>query len=533
MSDRKTAVILCAGKSYRMWPICSFKSKLFLSLKNKPLIINIINSILETGIKRFIFICNKENVELIKLTIKKVYSSFIETLFLIQEHQNGPLSAFLLSYKYIDGPTMLSVSDSFVKLPLTNINNYLLLYKVNNNESKKYCVLNNGNLIDKKSINSKDFCDALVGTYYFNDYLKLKSTMKKILSTNIKNDEISVLLNEFGMEKFDKIYTEFWYDLGSIDNYYLVKNNNFQKREFNKLEIINNSIIKYTNNLNEINYYKELEYPTNKLFPQIYKLSSNFYEMEYIDYMNFSEYFKYYSFNFDNLLSHYKYIVYVINKNLWSQPNKYLYDKESLFKMYVEKTINRLSQWEKFLKLKSKKIIVNDEEYESFDILWKKINPHLEKIINTGNKYWRRIHGDLNFSNILFSFDNRQIKLIDPRGNFGNSVSDGDIRYEFAKLRQCYHGNYDYIMDDLYELDEIFINKYKLRYYFEQINFKSFDLILNKYKVDINEVEVIEALLFLSMIPLHYENKQRQMVFYIKGIELLNKAIKKGTDDYD
>jgi hypothetical protein len=42
---------------------------------------------------------------------------------------------------------------------------------------------------------------------------------------------------------------------------------------------------------------------------------------------------------------------------------------------------------------------------------------------------------------------------------------------------------------------------------------------------DIKQIKLIEGLLFLSMIPLHADNKKRQIVMYCKAIELLNEAI--------
>ena len=39
-------------------------------------------------------------------------------------------------------------------------------------------------------------------------------------------------------------------------------------------------------------------------------------------------------------------------------------------------------------------------------------------------------------------------------------------------------------------------------------------IIFRKLNVDLKEIELIEALLFLSMIPLHYDDSDRQLAFY-------------------
>ena len=54
---------------------------------------------------------------------------------------------------------------------------------------------------------------------------------------------------------------------------------------------------------------------------------------------------------------------------------------------------------------------------------------------------------------------------------------------------------------------------------------KIFDKEAVKNGFDAQEIKFIEGLLFLSMIPLHVDNLQRQTVFYLKSLELLNDVI--------
>ncbi len=41
---------------------------------------------------------------------------------------------------------------------------------------------------------------------------------------------------------------------------------------------------------------------------------------------------------------------------------------------------------------------------------------------------------------------------------------------------------------------------------------------------DLRKIELIEALLFLSMIPLHGENLKHQMVMLATGLDILNRV---------
>ena len=48
------------------------------------------------------------------------------------------------------------------------------------------------------------------------------------------------------------------------------------------------------------------------------------------------------------------------------------------------------------------------------------------------------------------------------------------------------------------------------------------DAEIDKMGYSIDEIEIIEILLFISLIPLHAENKMRQKVFFLRAIQILN-----------
>ena len=118
-------------------------------------------------------------------------------------------------------------------------------------------------------------------------------------------------------------------------------------------------------------------------------------------------------------------------------------------------------------------------------------------------------------------------KLLDPRGNFGVDTIYGDSRYDIAKLRHSYHGLYDYITQGLYYFKEISSNCFEYKFLTSNIvNPTIFDEIVKKYGYDINDIELIEGLLFASMIPLHADDKKAQIMYYIEASKCFNNQIK-------
>ena len=143
------------------------------------------------------------------------------------------------------------------------------------------------------------------------------------------------------------------------------------------------------------------------------------------------------------------------------------------------------------------------------------------------------LHGDFCFSNILFDSRMGNIKVVDPRGlsKLGLPLSHGDLRYDLAKLTHSVIGLYDFIMAGAFDL------KFTLSQ--EQC---SFDLLIHadervKSIQDVymshtffantsaRSVIPLTVLLFLSMLPLHSDDKNRQMALLANAMRLYSDFI--------
>ena len=49
-----------------------------------------------------------------------------------------------------------------------------------------------------------------------------------------------------------------------------------------------------------------------------------------------------------------------------------------------------------------------------------------------------------------------------------------------------------------------------------------FNKVCNQYGYDSIEISFIEAILFLTMIPLHMDSVERQIIFYLKAVHYFN-----------
>lgn len=272
-------------------------------------------------------------------------------------------------------------------------------------------------------------------------------------------------------------------------------------------------------------WFKEIENTDfEKITPKFYKNNkfSTEYGIEYYDYLTLSEYMTFYPLS--------DYSKKIIFETILSKLLK-IYDKNKIVSLefnelfrqiLIEKTRNRIKKWNRQDLVNKEIIKINNKDYTGLLQCLNKLLPYIEKICEKTIDYVTIIHGDVAFSNILFSSRSLNFKLIDARGNFGIDTIYGDYRYDLAKLRHCYHGRYDEIVNDLFEIEEQ--KNLKCKFY-KNIEYKEYDKIMLKNNININDIELIEGLLFISMIPLHNDYPDRQLAFFCQGIKILNNQL--------
>ena len=215
------------------------------------------------------------------------------------------------------------------------------------------------------------------------------------------------------------------------------------------------------------------------------------------------------------------------------------YWKKNLIKFYLDKTISRIKEISNLDHLsfffKGNFITINKNKYPSVKTIIKYLIDQKKKLEkSTKNNKPNKIawictptkdricfcHGDVVFSNVFAFFDRATLKVIDPRGSFGDDKKYGDIYYDYAKIYQCLYGYYDYIIEDKFRYK--ITNKHlEYKIYTTQ---RIFDLqdVFNEdafIKKTAKEIKLIESLQFLSMVALHNDNKDRQIIMLATGVQ--------------
>ena len=135
------------------------------------------------------------------------------------------------------------------------------------------------------------------------------------------------------------------------------------------------------------------------------------------------------------------------------------------------------------------------------------------------------VHGDFCFSNVLYEFRTNRVKVIDPRGLTPNGAQSifGDIRYDLAKLSHSVLGMYDWIIagyhNTVFNGHEISITLPETPK-LHDIRQLFLEMVESEFSVTPTEIYAMQVHLFLSMLPLHNDDKHRQKALLANAFRL-------------
>lgn len=433
----------------------------------------------------------------------------------------------------------INFADTLINNLKTEYLNRNIIFFNEVNESEKWTTFT----IEKEDIKINDKIEQINNKYnafvgFFN-FIN-SELFFKILEKNMGNSEsLYLAIKDFyKKEKINFIKNNDWLDFGHLDNYFSGKNI-VETRYFNHIDIDKSRGILFKSSeekekfINEIKWFLKLPEDLQWVTPRIYSYSLNwekpFVKMEYYSYPTLHHMYLYgnYSINkWEQIFEHLLEIQKEFSKYKLEDSKEKI--KEALNKIYLEKTIQRLLELKKDINFS--KYIENDYKINAKECMsLMKITNILPTLIDKFKIYEIKnlqiIHGDYFFANILYEPNYNIVKLIDPRGDFGGYGIYGDKYYELAKLSHSVDGMYDFIVEDMFELEEKELdfnytikceNKYFL---IKDVFYKNFN---NEERI---KIKFIQALLFLSMLPLHKDKPKRQKIMLGVGMRLLNEVI--------
>lgn len=538
-NSNKVALILCGGDiNFSDLPIVANRSNALIPVNGRPVIGWIFEDLLKKGFSEVVLVLRFDNARLFNY-ITWAFGQRIHVQFAFIQPGGTILHSLMSGLETVkpEKAVHIVLGDTLIQDTLPDQSDFVFSGPFENPEDWCLVQTNEKGLAvgyyDKQVV-AEEGLQALAGVYSLSDIVLLKRVVMERIQAGSK--EISSVLIAYG--KDIPIYVEAaerWYDFGHIYYFNLARQKLLQSRYFNSLTIdpLRGTITKTSEKseklTDELNWYKALPEKLKMFCPRLEAGEGGgqvTITQEYYGYPNLAE----------------LYVFGDLALTVWKNALQRLMDIQSLFRketgnvkaddvleMYQVKTVHRLEElslqagWK--ARLQQDTLIINGKAYKNYHQLKKPIEIALKKLRESISG--SIIHGDYCFSNILYDLNSQVVRLIDPRGSFGNQKLFGDPRYDIAKLRHSIAGRYDFIIADLFKVEEK-SNEYVFEVvepevYSPLVTF--FDQLIEKYGYTSDEIRVIEGLLFISMVPLHRDSPYRQLAMYLTGIQILNNVI--------
>lgn len=532
-------IVLAAGQiNHRLLPMGAHQSNATLPVNGKPVIAWVLDDLIAKQIGAVTVVIRADNHRLSEL-LRVGYAHKIKLDLLELEESQSIVESLRVGLEHVDLdlPTRVILGDTLVRDAFQNmVGDFVFTSPVE--VSDIWCVAEIGpdsfvkGYQDKLSLSGSSF-EAVVGYYQFSDTLLLQNAVLKTQKAH--KTQISDVLSEYALAfPIRAVRVREWFDFGHIGSFVRSKKSLLRPRHFNQMEInpLLNTISKKSNLdeklRHELAWYDSLPPELAVLTPRIVQRTERdgrlYFEQEYYGYPTLSELYLYADLDLDTWRD---IVCYLLEIQQHFRGYASPASPEDCREIYLNKTLGRVEQlmesdaeWAELLR--QKHLSWNGQKLANWPLLKTPVLALVQRLCDCPS--FGILHGDFCFSNILYDPASQIARLIDPRGSFGKPGIYGDPRYDLAKLRHSIAGGYDSIVADLFLLkqDGLHFQSTLLQNPVQKSLTAFFDKKIQSLGFPPDDIRLIEALLFFSMLPLHSDHPARQKMMFLRGLQLFN-----------
>lgn len=438
-----------------------------------------------------------------------------------------------LNFEIIYVPENLSLGES-IKKAITSVGKY----------EESLHILHGDTYFDSIPIDKFNFYSIGEISYNYN-WAKLDEGIyrNKTYSGYFSFSDVNLLIESLVKEKYnfeaaldyynkhtkvEMISLKNWLDFGHANTYFRSKSNFTSERAFNKIISNKLSFTKSSIQIQKIKaeykWYKNLKPELQLHTPHVFNLKINDEKAEYsLEYLNLA--------TLNELLVFGK-LPNFVWKKIFQESISFLENLSLNNETIAEGSYSEQIKSKTFIRLKNL-------DYSSINPTVKNLYngislPSLFEISENTSFYLNDIyfskksimHGDFCFSNILYDFRSQSIKVIDPRGiDFENNISnEGYLIYDLAKYFHSIIGLYDFIIAGNYKVECDNNNKFNFDIYrpdyIKEIQNQFLKTKINGISINQKSIFATMIHLFLSMLPLHKDDKKRQQALAANALRL-------------
>lgn len=530
-------IILASGLASRLG-LLSNQGKWSVRYKAAPVLVSQLLLMARAGVQDVTVTCRPEHAHSMRRLIDVAnFSLLLEVSVCIQDDAPGPGIAFLRALQSAprDRPVVLLLADTIVE-SISEMGGESWIEVAPPDRFRRWCEVVADDSAQVVELADRDLGGdgagtVAIGLYYFHD----RSSLSELSSAEEARGafrEISAVIDAYRLRtRVSARRADGWLDVGDSPSIVDATRSRHLTRADNQIAVDGFGVLRKKGTgpqfRSEAAFMRAMPEQSRILFPRVTHVASDDseYSVEYLDYRTLAELYLYepgtlslWGSTIDDLLRQ-------LRIALWDSTTLSDVDVAARCRIvYQEKLISRFEEFLQQCALREWALTPELELNGRLILAGRPAVAQLRSILDPvcSTPTPATIHGDLNFSNILCAPAAGIFRLIDPRGSFGGQGASGDARYDAAKLRHSYHGMYDAIIHGLYSYRRVANGSYELAVGPNRSSAViAIDTALENAGFDLAALRAIECSLFLSMLPLHADDPQRQFVCYLRGLELL------------
>lgn len=512
-------IILAGGSATRLGPLAA-RGKALLPVGQRPHLVRQVEQLVAVGCDEIVVVANPQTVHDVAAVSER---AGLNLIIATQPSPHGPVDAIKRGLQRIPAARLKSedvyvlMSDTLLNEPLPLADGVSWVGVAKTPVGRNFCFWDH---------HAKRFIDGAVapgaevtiGAYYFaRADLALDRASLVVFEASTSSQPRS--REEVGMAPFLSRYFDHnprftgfasWQDIGDLDALTRTAQSRFIARAHHRFDLGPTGILTKSGSDSRFRLQRAWlrhHLPTRSveaqnLFPRTYFTDEKSleYGIEFIDLPTLAELWLYHPGQASVWISIMTNITEQLSDWLWSDSVDFPDPVAAEHAWFIAKTLNRVEEW-------------NPELVQEVAPLLDAVTPLFTGSVGV------RGHGDLNFTNILYSVRTGVVKLLDPRGD----PTKIPLSYELAKLRYSYNGGFAAITHGLYDFyydgseQPAAVDLWPQR----AIESEALDTVLGRFE-SLAKLTAAEGCLLLAATPLHEPTEA--LALYLRGVELLREA---------
>lgn len=440
-------IILAGGRATRLGPLAAQLNKSLVTVGQKPMLVHQVQQLRRAGCFDVHVVVSPGSKQQVANVIER--AGLRNVNLRVQEEPLGPAHALEKGLDARPDSVMVLLADTLIGDEDLPSQGEICVAEAP--ETRGWCGYYSGTWEDK--VWAKHYPWVSVGAYHFNTGAQALMACYRV---GRQIDGMANFLNEYealaGPLRHKTVKT--WHDVGDVKALARTNREHFISRSFNQIELDERGILtKFGYGKDFAAEAKMMMDPPEKarhLFPRVFSSDGHlstpsdpgWYKMEHVDLPSLAELWLYWPAvpaMWEHAVSS---LVEQLHDNLWTATH-YVVGNDVVDRariMYHDKLMARYATdapSEHFIKAWSDEpeVMVNGLRCPAGKDLIETVADDLGGAFAEDAESWQGIvHGDPNFTNVLWSMRTGSFKLLDPRGNWGGDGPRGDIRYDMGKI---------------------------------------------------------------------------------------------------